>query len=135
MIPIACNSWFANNYLTQHTISNQIRKNYTKQKVNIVIYPANFILKHAAIYSEQFIHSDNSYIKIELYRLYQTNLEAINLTGGRHRAKLATVNFSRFNLLIIYSEKINKTDSKLTRFICSFYSIHVQVLEFLQTVT
>ena len=56
--------------------------------------------------------------------------EARNLTGGLHRAILATVNFSRFNLHRIYSEKINKTDSKLTRFICSFGSSHELVLKF-----
>ena len=130
LIPIACNSWFANKSTTQHTFSSKIKKNYIKHKVNIVIYPTNFIPNNAAIYSEQFIYSDNSQNKIELYRLDQRNLEARNLTGGLNGANLTTVNFSRFNLHRIYSEKINKTDSKLTRLIFSFFSSHELVLKF-----
>ena len=38
----------------------KFRKNYIKQKVNRVIYPTNFVPKHIAIYSEQFIYSDNT---------------------------------------------------------------------------
>ena len=106
--PIACNSWFANKYLTQHTFSSNFRKNYMKHKENIVIYPENFIQNHAAIYSEQFIYSDNSQKKIELNRLYQRKLEARNLEEGLHRVNLATVNFSRIIIQIINSEKINK---------------------------
>ena len=82
--------------------------------------------KHAAIYSEQFIYSDNSYI----YRLEQSKIEATKLTGGLHRANLDTLNFSRFNLHIIYSEKINKTNNNLTRFIFILCSSHELVLKF-----
>ena len=60
VVPIACKSWFANKYLTQHTISSKFRKNYIKQKVNRVIYLENFIPKLVANFSEQFIYSDNS---------------------------------------------------------------------------
>jgi len=60
VVPIECKSWFANKYLNQYRFSSKFNKNYIKQKVNIVIYPANFIPKYIAIYSEQFIYSDNS---------------------------------------------------------------------------
>ena len=62
--------------------------------------------------------------------LDQSTTEAENLAGGRYRANLATANFSIFNRQRIYSEKINKTDRKLTRFICSFCSNHELVLKF-----
>jgi len=62
--------------------------------MNSLSYPVNFIPKHTAISSEQFIYSDNTENKIELYRLNQSKTEAQNLTIGLHRDVLATVNFS-----------------------------------------
>ena len=101
MFPIASKTWFANKSTTQHTFSSKIRKKLHQIEGKQSDLPANFIPKHAAIYSGQIIYSDNSYNKIELYRLDQSNLESRNLTGGRHRDNLATVNFSRFTLHII----------------------------------
>ena len=63
------------------------------------------MLKFVANYPEQFMYSDNTYNKIEFFRLKHSKLEARKLTVGLHRANLATVNFSRFNLHRIYSEK------------------------------
>jgi len=80
LIPIACNSWFANKYLTQHTFSSKFIKNYIKQKVNKVIYPVNFVPKHAAIYSKQFIYSDNTKKKIEFFRTNYNTYEAQNFS-------------------------------------------------------
>ena len=120
MIPIAYNSWFANKSTTQHTFSSKFRKHYIKQKVNRAIYPAKFTSIHAANYSEA----------VEFYRLNQSTTEAENLTVGRHRAHLATVQFSEFIMHRINSDKINKIDSNLTRFIFSFCSIHELVLNF-----
>ena len=62
--------------------------------MNRVSYPVNFMPKHVVIYSEQFIHSDNTQKKIELYRLNQRKTEAKKLTVGRNRDELATVNCS-----------------------------------------
>ena len=62
--------------------------------MNIVSYPVNFMRKYVSIYSKQFIHLDNTWKKIELYRLNQSKTEAQNLTIGLHRDVLATVNFS-----------------------------------------
>ena len=62
--------------------------------MNRLRYPINFMPKHAAIYSEQFIHSDNTWNKIKLYRLKHSKTEAQNLTLVLHRDELATVNFS-----------------------------------------
>ena len=93
MFPIASKTWFANKLTIQHTFSSKIRKNYIKYKVNRVIYPANFITKHAAIYSKQFIYSDNTYIKIELYRLDQSKIEATKLTRHLNKTNLTTINF------------------------------------------
>ena len=67
---------------------------------------------------------------IEFYRLNQSTTEAENLIVGRHRDDLATANFSGFMLQRINSEKINKTASKLTRFIFSFCSVHELVVNF-----
>ena len=67
---------------------------------------------------------------IEFYRLNQSTTEAENLIVGRHRDELSTANFSGFMLQRINSEKINKTASKLKRFIFSFCSVHELVLNF-----
>ena len=48
--------------------------------------------------------------------LNQRKTEAQNLTVYLHRDELSTVNFSRFYLHIINSEKINKTEIRLARF-------------------
>ena len=67
---------------------------------------------------------------IKFYRLNQSTTEAENLIVGRHRHVLATVNFSGFILERINSEEINKTASKLKRFIFNFCSVHELVLNF-----
>ena len=67
---------------------------------------------------------------IEFYILNQSTTEAENLIVGRHRHVLATVNFSGFILERINSEEINKTASKLKRFIFNFCTVHELVLNF-----
>ena len=105
-------------------------KNYSKQKVYRVINLENFISIHAANYSEQFIYSDNTYNKIEFFRFNQSKSEARTFTRDQNRANLGTVIFSQFYLHIIYPEKINKTDSNITRFIFSFCYRHELMLKF-----
>ena len=53
----------------------------------------------------------------------------INLPGCRYRANTATINFSWFYLHRINSEKINKTDSNISRFIFNFCYRHEVVLK------
>ena len=53
----------------------------------------------------------------------------INLPGCRYRANTATIKFSWFYLHRINSEKINKTDSNISRFIFNFFYRHELVLK------
>ena len=52
-----------NKTTTQSTNSNKFIKKYTKHNMNRVSYPVNFMPKHVAIYSEQFIHSFRQHLE------------------------------------------------------------------------
>ena len=92
--------------------------------MNRVSYPEKFMPKHVAIYSEQFINSDNTQNKIELYRLKHSKTESQNLTEQTSYDYEQLIHFLEFILDRTNYEKINKTDINLTRFIFIFCSSH-----------
>ena len=96
MFPIANKTWFANKSTTQHSNSKKFRKNYSKQKVYIVINPKNFISFHAANYSEQFNYPDNTQNKIEFYRTNYKTYEAQNFSEHASYVYEHPINFLEF---------------------------------------
>ena len=69
-------------------------------------------------------------MRIEIYRTNHNTSEAQKFSKQTSYDYEHLINFTEFILHRINSKKINKTDSKLTRFIFSFCFFHERVLKF-----